>query len=391
MGMAPVSHLQSLSCFNGQVVSSGGETLAMMGSMQHSFEVMRDCDPSQRSEAEHGRDDSGASVPCVSQPEDVREQCLPDYPDDVLRDGVDPANEYQLGSPMLTEEDLVDREDRGGLMDGMDGLFYEGPRLLDSPFMSYDLVSSLQAYSPLGVRQIMPAGNCITPPSFLQQSPFQGKSPQSKLRSAARSFSGSPSILRKRPRQLLIPSKSGTSGEKLDGKFKEVVSSAGPSSVSVGLIGKGVSDAVVGEKSSKSGSLQPSCQARTALFASPPRSKLGTKVDGDVSRSDSRPIRGTESRECTTDSDVGVGVVVFSGRDGSQGGACGFTPRESAGGKFNKRGRSHGSGGEYSIGSRRESGTPASKVRGWRSGDSIFFCDERYLNGVRCEFREVCL
>jgi len=269
---------------------------------------------------------------------------------------------------MLTEEDLVDREDMGGVLEGGDGLFYEPPRILDSPFMSYDLVSSLQAYSPLGVRQIMPAGNCITPPSFLQQSPFLGKSPQSKLRSAARSFSGSPSILRKRPRQLVIPSKAGSTGEKLDAKFREVVSSAGHSDGRGGVSGgnakggEGGGEASMGEKSSKSGGLQPSCQARTALFASPPSSKLGNKVDADVSRGDSRKSRENESRECTTDS-VGGGGGGFSGRDGSQAGACGIAPREVVGGKWNKRGRSHGSGGEYSSGSRRENGSRESKVR----------------------------
>ena len=74
------------------------------------------------------------------------------------------VNDFHVGSSMLTEEDLVDKGDGSGGLERSDELFYEPPRILDSPFMSYDLVSSLQAYSPVGVRHmIMPAGNCITP------------------------------------------------------------------------------------------------------------------------------------------------------------------------------------------------------------------------------------
>ncbi|XP_002962025.2 transcription factor MYB3R-5 isoform X1 [Selaginella moellendorffii] len=90
-----------------------------------------------------------------------------------------------------------------------DLLFYEPPRLASSdlPFMNYDLSSAHEEYSPLGVRQmIMPFVNCTTPFTY---SPSSFTSPQEKLRSAAKSFGGTPSILRKRPRQLLSPSQAG--------------------------------------------------------------------------------------------------------------------------------------------------------------------------------------
>ena len=376
MSMSALSNMQTMSSFNGRGGNSGGgETLAMMGSMQHNFEPMRESEYSQAGEAEvGGGEDSGANVPCGSQAGEAMEQEVSEYEDAMhpeYRESNEAANEFQLGSPMLTEADLEDRGDGSGVLEPGDGLFYEPPRILDSPFMSYDLVSSLQAYSPLGVRQmIMPAGNCITPPTSFLQSPFQGKSPQSKLRSAARSFSGSPSILRKRPRQLIIPSKIGSAGEKLDAKFKEVVSSAGNAKGCGGGAGGslkgpgGHGEASAGEKASKGAGVQAGCQARTALFVSP-ASKFGSKGDGEVSRSDARQ-KSEESGECTRDSKGDRqegGEAGFSGRDGSQGAACGNTPREGAGGKLNKRGRSYGSNHDYSTGSRRENGTQASKVR----------------------------
>lgn len=44
---------------------------------------------------------------------------------------------------MLIEEDLEDREDGSGVLEGGDGLFYEFLCILDFLFMSYDLVSLL--------------------------------------------------------------------------------------------------------------------------------------------------------------------------------------------------------------------------------------------------------
>ncbi|KAG0626496.1 hypothetical protein M758_2G131200 [Ceratodon purpureus] len=374
MAMAPLSNMQTMGSFNGRGVCGGGDTLAMMGSMQVNFEAMRECEYSQGGQGEGAGEDSGVNAPCGSQHEEVMEPEVSEYRDALhpnYREGNEAVNEFHVGSPMLTEEDLEDRGDGGGVVLHGDGLFYEPPRILDSsPFMNYDLVSSLQAYSPLGVRHmIMPAGNCITPPTSFLQSPFQGKSPQSKLRNAARSFSGSPSILRKRPRQLMIPSKGGSTGEKLDAKFKEVVSSAGNAGASGGGAGSrlktvgGDGEAGAGEKASKAGGMQAGCVARTALFVSP-ASKFGNKGDGEVGRSDPRPNTDKQSEECTRDGrgDREDGDVSgFSGRDGRQGAACGNILREGTGGKLNKRGRSHGSSHEYNTGTRRENGSQASK------------------------------
>ncbi|KAJ6674099.1 MYB PROTEIN-RELATED [Salix viminalis] len=91
------------------------------------------------------------------------------------------------------------------------GLCYEPPRFpsLDMPFLSCDLVQSgsdmQQEYSPLGIRQLMMSSmNCITP-FRLWDSPSRDGSPDAVLKSAAKTFTGTPSILKKRNRDLLSP------------------------------------------------------------------------------------------------------------------------------------------------------------------------------------------
>ncbi|KAG8045758.1 hypothetical protein GUJ93_ZPchr0008g13146 [Zizania palustris] len=88
-------------------------------------------------------------------------------------------------------------------------LFYEPPRFpsLDVPFVSCDLVTSgdLQEYSPLGIRQLMRSSMNVCSPMRLWGSPTHDESPDVLLRSAAKSFICTPSILKKRQRDLLSP------------------------------------------------------------------------------------------------------------------------------------------------------------------------------------------
>ncbi|XP_057817711.2 transcription factor MYB3R-4 [Cryptomeria japonica] len=107
-----------------------------------------------------------------------------------------------------------------------EALFYEPPRLSnwEIPFVNCDLVNSCgylqQAYSPLGVRQmIMSSVNCFTPPCYPWASTFNEKSPESILKSAAKSFTNTPSILRKRPRDASTPVQTKQI-EKLDDRMK---------------------------------------------------------------------------------------------------------------------------------------------------------------------------
>ncbi|XP_010249700.1 PREDICTED: myb-related protein 3R-1-like isoform X2 [Nelumbo nucifera] len=103
-----------------------------------------------------------------------------------------------------------------------EGLFYEPPRFpsLEIPFVSCDLIPSgsdmQQAYSPLGIRQLMMSSmNCSTPYSFWD-SPSRDDSPDGVLKSAAKSFLCTPSILKKRQRELLSPLHERKSDKKLE-------------------------------------------------------------------------------------------------------------------------------------------------------------------------------
>ncbi|KAL8139252.1 hypothetical protein V2J09_005273 [Rumex salicifolius] len=118
--------------------------------------------------------------------------------------GSDPSGEQQLCfsdnvSPVVPREDQDAR-----------ALCYEPPRFpsLDVPFFSCDLAHSgtdvqQQEYSPLGIRRLMiPSINNLTP-FKLWDSP--DNSPEALLKSAAKTFTGTPSILKKRHRDLLSP------------------------------------------------------------------------------------------------------------------------------------------------------------------------------------------
>ncbi|KAL1557357.1 hypothetical protein AAHA92_07944 [Salvia divinorum] len=99
-------------------------------------------------------------------------------------------------------------------------LFYEPPRFpsLDIPFLSCDLIQSgndlHQEYSPLGIRQLMISNMT---PFKLWDSPSRDDSPDAILKSAAKTFTGTPSILKKRHRDLVSPLSEKRSEKKLEG------------------------------------------------------------------------------------------------------------------------------------------------------------------------------
>ncbi|KAL0891424.1 hypothetical protein Bca101_015407 [Brassica carinata] len=100
-------------------------------------------------------------------------------------------------------DDKPAEKDRGSLC-------YEPPRFpsADIPFFSCDLVPSnsdlRQEYSPFGIRQLMISSMNCTTPLRLWDSPYSKKSPDVMLKDAAKSFSGTPSILKKRHRDLMM-------------------------------------------------------------------------------------------------------------------------------------------------------------------------------------------
>ncbi|XP_065025697.1 transcription factor MYB3R-1 isoform X2 [Musa acuminata AAA Group] len=89
-------------------------------------------------------------------------------------------------------------------------LFYEPPCFpsLEIPFISCDLISSgdpQQAYSPLGIRQLMMSSVNCSKPYSLWDSPSHDESPNAHLKGAVKSFMYTPSILKKRQREMSSP------------------------------------------------------------------------------------------------------------------------------------------------------------------------------------------
>ncbi|XP_055834762.1 transcription factor MYB3R-1-like [Solanum dulcamara] len=122
-----------------------------------------------------------------------------------------PSNDNGIGNAVLKDRPdhtkdsprLEEQKDEGALC-------YEPPRFpsLDAPFFYCDLKQSgsdtQQEYSPLGIRQLMTSVDCFTP-LRLWDSPSRDDSPDAILKSAAKTFTGTPSILKKRQRHLVTP------------------------------------------------------------------------------------------------------------------------------------------------------------------------------------------
>ncbi|KAK5838593.1 hypothetical protein PVK06_007325 [Gossypium arboreum] len=80
---------------------------------------------------------------------------------------------------------------------------------LDKDSPNCDLISSgndkQQEYSPFGIHQLMMSSMNYISPIRLSDSPLWDDSPNAKLKSAAETFTGTPSILKKRHHDLLSP------------------------------------------------------------------------------------------------------------------------------------------------------------------------------------------
>lgn len=366
MPVAPLDSMDSITPLHGRPAATSGQSVATMDTQQPETKSMMegvtkllDTNPTSAAECDDTQGDNPTGNEVVG------------YQDEVLRAANQAVGDYHPGATYMLMEVELEEEDRdteGSMGIEMEGLFYEPPRFpcsSESPFVSYDLIQSgqaLQAYSPLGIRQmIVSMGNCITPPPYhlSSESPFQGNSPQSRLRSAAQSFSGSPSILRKRPRHLVIPPKQGNNntGGKKDRRL-------GPSWMSprvkeektttADLLNCSVKtpDSTVQCSSLREESVKPDCQARTALFVSPPyhlgKSSSSEVVPGDLLNSEYR------TQDCTKDRSGGVGCyssLPTSAQDGREVAAtCSTGISEAAGGKCTKQ-QSHGLTHEYHTGS----------------------------------------
>lgn len=100
----------------------------------------------------------------------------------------------------------VDKDGRGS-----GSLFYEPPRFpsLDIPSLNFDLIAAggdiQQAYSPLGIRQLLMHPMNYSSPRSLWDSPSHKSTPDSIFKNAGKSFTCTPSIMKKRLRDLLSP------------------------------------------------------------------------------------------------------------------------------------------------------------------------------------------
>ncbi|XP_019414938.1 PREDICTED: myb-related protein 3R-1-like [Lupinus angustifolius] len=123
-----------------------------------------------------------------------------------------PVNSFGCGSE--TKQTCYPTDEKPNLhtkQENTGSLCYEPPRFpsLDIPFLSCDLTQPgcdmQQEFSPLGIRQLMMSSmNCLSP-FRLWDSPSRNDSPDALLKSAAKTFIGTPSILKKRHRDLLSP------------------------------------------------------------------------------------------------------------------------------------------------------------------------------------------
>ncbi|KAM7459388.1 hypothetical protein LguiA_036382 [Lonicera macranthoides] len=119
----------------------------------------------------------------------------------------DQPDQVNNSSKLVPADDFVQAEQQDS-----GALYYEPPRFpsFDVPFLSCDLIQSStdmqQEFSPLGIRQLMMSSSMESfTPLRLNDSPSHDESPEAVLKSAAKSFTGTPSILKKRNRDLLSP------------------------------------------------------------------------------------------------------------------------------------------------------------------------------------------
>ncbi|XAR69309.1 hypothetical protein NMG60_11000848 [Bertholletia excelsa] len=164
---------------------------------------------------------------CDNGTDDTRQQDPPDMmkdsaklvPLDAFSSG--PCNNIQTrcsadDNPIATSK----QQDTGAL-------FYEPPCFpsLDIPFFNCDLIPSgsdtQTEYSPLGIRQLMMSTTGCFTPFRLWDSPSGENSPDIVLKSAAKTFTCTPSILKKRNRDLLSPMSEKRSEKKLESDMNQ--------------------------------------------------------------------------------------------------------------------------------------------------------------------------
>ncbi|CAN6344846.1 unnamed protein product, partial [Urochloa humidicola] len=156
-------------------------------------------DPDQNSYISSEDDRNRASEPMDIIPEPEEKQLI-----DLEQSCLEPTT-YIEKEALLSQGDnvLSEKEDAGALC-------YEPPCFssFEVPFVSCKLVtySDLPEYSPLGIRELMRSPLNFPTPVRLWGSPTRDGSPDAVLKNASKSFVHTPSIMKKRPRDLSSPS-----------------------------------------------------------------------------------------------------------------------------------------------------------------------------------------
>ncbi|XP_057718381.1 transcription factor MYB3R-1-like [Arachis stenosperma] len=151
-----------------------------------------------------------SSSPCVDNIDSEVKQEPPETPKDSSK--LVPVNSFGYGSnSKVTCYAKYEKLNEHSKKEDTGTLCYQPPCFpsLDIPFLSCDLAQSepdmQQEFSPLGIRQLlMSPVSCLTP-FRLWDSPSGGDNLDALFKSAAKTFTGTPSILSKRHRDLLSP------------------------------------------------------------------------------------------------------------------------------------------------------------------------------------------
>ncbi|KAJ1262186.1 hypothetical protein BS78_09G088500 [Paspalum vaginatum] len=196
MGGGPLYYQNSVTTLPPSLISSDDASNASDVKFETSHNAS--CDPGQNSYTSSEDDRNRTSKLMDSVPKSEKKQLV-----DVEQSCAEPTT-YNGKEPLPSHGDTVlsETEDAGALC-------YEPPCFpsFEVPFVSCELVTSsdLPEYSPLGIRELMRSSLNSPTPVRLWGSPTRDGSPEAVLKNAAKRFVCTPSIMKKRPRDLSSP------------------------------------------------------------------------------------------------------------------------------------------------------------------------------------------
>ncbi|KQK06987.1 transcription factor MYB3R-4 isoform X2 [Brachypodium distachyon] len=196
--------LYPLHTFNSSSMTSSAHLQSSATSLPSSFisSGSASCTPGAKFET-NGIPVSLESITCQDVPSDMPiPESRKQQPTDVEQSSLEHTTMGREASPIHGESVV-------GQKKHSEALCYEPPCFpsVEVPFVSCDLLSSsdLPEYSPLGIRELMRSSMNFSTPIRLWSSPTRDMSSDAVLKSAAKSFICTPSIMKKRQRELSSP------------------------------------------------------------------------------------------------------------------------------------------------------------------------------------------